>query len=199
MPSMPPLPKLSALILAGGEGRRVGGLDKGLLVVDGRPMIEHVLTRLPAQVIDRVVSCNRNQMHYAQYGRVVGDAMPAPQHDAGSYAGPMAGLLAAIPNCQQVWILVMPCDMLHYPTAFAQAAWHALQQRLEQQPDAARLVVAHDGVRRQNLCLLLHVDEWTHLRSALAHSPAVRDWLDQRDALALHWPHADDFINQNTL
>jgi molybdenum cofactor guanylyltransferase len=193
----PPLPPLSALMLAGGEGRRMGGLDKGLVVHEGRPMLEHVMARLPVQVVDRVISCNRNIEQYAQYGRVVSDQ---GQHRLPhTYAGPMAGLLAGVPTCQQEWLLVMPCDMLRYPTGFADAAWTALQQHQHKNPHAARLVVAHDGVRRQNLCLLMHQSEWPHLQAAFAHSPAVRDWLDARHALALHWPNADDFINQNTL
>lgn len=206
MPDTAVLPPLSALILAGGAGSRMGGRDKGLLLYQGQPMIAQVCQRLPPQVQQRVISCNRHLEQYAEYGEVVRDQVDAAHADA--YAGPLAGLISALPHCQHPWVIVMPCDMVNYPTDFAQVAWTQLQQQqLQQQLDhhqqhqkatqTAALAVAHDGTRRQNLCLLLHQSELPALQQAFSRSAAVRDWLDQRDALSIAWPNADAFCNIN--
>jgi molybdopterin-guanine dinucleotide biosynthesis protein A len=66
--------RVTGLVLAGGQGRRMGGVDKGLQPLRGRPMIEWVLERLKPQVTEVVINANQNQAEYARYGcRVVAD------------------------------------------------------------------------------------------------------------------------------
>ena len=81
---------VSGIVLAGGLGRRMGGVDKGLQLLHGRPMIAHVLARLAPQVDDIVINANQNLERYAAFGhRVVPD-------EIGGYAGPLAGLHAGL-------------------------------------------------------------------------------------------------------
>ena len=67
--SLPPVPsEITGIILAGGEGRRMGGIDKGLTLFRGRPLIEHVIERLQPQVCDIAISANRCLDDYGRYG-----------------------------------------------------------------------------------------------------------------------------------
>ena len=79
---------ISCIILAGGEGKRVGGLDKGLVSYKNRPLIEHVIDNVHSQVDDIIISANRNIKKYNQYAaKVLNDS-------ASDYRGPLAGIAA---------------------------------------------------------------------------------------------------------
>lgn len=104
-----PIPKTSCIILAGGQGTRFDGADKGLIKLDGKPLIEHVLNRIAPQVDDIVISANRNQEQYRKYTpTVVTDSIR-------NYSGPIAGLAASLAHCKHDWVLVVPCDMPFLP------------------------------------------------------------------------------------
>jgi molybdenum cofactor guanylyltransferase len=95
---------ISGLILAGGEGKRVGGVDKGLIEYQGRALIEHVIDTIRPAVDDLVISANRNIEHYQRYtDKVISDQTE-------QYLGPLAGIHAAMPHCAHEWILLTPCD-----------------------------------------------------------------------------------------
>ncbi len=107
---IPTAAEATAVVLCGGRGRRLGGVDKGLYEVAGRPLVEHVLERLRGQVSTVVISANRSQADYAGYGfDVVGDR-------GGDYDGPLAGVLAAMPLCRTPWLVSVPCDAPALPT-----------------------------------------------------------------------------------
>jgi molybdopterin-guanine dinucleotide biosynthesis protein A len=192
MDKNPELPPLSAIILAGGEGRRMQGADKGLIDYQGAPLIAHVSRRLPPQVAQRIISCNRNTHLYSRFGDTIGD-----DPTLGQFAGPLAGLATALSICRHDWVLVTPCDLPYYPTEFAQTAWAALQQHIAQHPQAAPIAVAHDGKQRQHLCLLLHRQERHWVYQALSQHPAVKHYLDSRQALEISLSDCDAFINFN--
>ncbi|MBI5900663.1 MAG: molybdenum cofactor guanylyltransferase [Rhodocyclales bacterium] len=104
---------ITGVILAGGEGRRMGGADKGLLLLDGRPLVQRVLERLLPQVDAVLISANRNLEHYAGFGcRVVTDITPG-------FAGPLAGLQAAMARADTPLLLSAPCDSPLLPADLA--------------------------------------------------------------------------------
>lgn len=170
----------------------MGGLDKGLVLYQDKPFVQWVKDRLPSAVEQTVISCNRHPQNYAQYGQTIHD-LPSKF----TYGGALSGILAALPLCQHDWVIISPCDLIYYPTDFAEVAWIALSKHLEQNPNAAKIAVAHDGKRRQNLCLLIHKSEITALTDALKTSRAVHDWLDTRQALDIPWANAQAFLNIN--
>jgi molybdopterin-guanine dinucleotide biosynthesis protein A len=186
------LPPLSAIILAGGEGRRMGGADKGLVEYQGKPLVQWVKEALPDHVEQVVISCNRNEAIYARYGQTVHD-LPSDE----TYAGALAGILAALEVCTHDWVIITPCDLIYYPTHFAKYAWAALTAHQKIDPKTSRIVVAHDGERRQNLCLLVHKDERIGIQEALKTSHAVHHWLEARQAFVIQWHDAQAFINVN--
>lgn len=157
--------KVAAVILAGGQGRRMGGADKGLIDYQGRPLIEWVLAALAPQVDEIVISANRNLERYAAYGRrVLPDTLP-------DYPGPLAGVLAALQAVTADWLLVVPCDTPHLPADLALRLLGAAQ--LESVP----LAVAEDAARVHHSCFLVHTDQRDHLAAFLARGDrAVRHW-----------------------
>jgi len=133
-----------------------------------------------------------------KYGQTIADDPRFADADR-PYAGAMVGILAGLGICTQDWVIVTPCDLVYYPREFAAQAWSALHQHLALHPDAAKIAVAHDGERRQNLCLLLHCDEATGIANAITTSHAVHAWLDARGALSIPWPESRAFTNVNDL
>ncbi len=114
--------KFSCIILAGGEGRRAGGQDKGLIPFDGKPMIEHVIKTIQPHVDEILISANRNISEYESYGhRVITD-------EKKSFRGPLAGIAASIPLCTHQWILVLPCDMPFIPGDIVEKLFSGKQQ-----------------------------------------------------------------------
>lgn len=99
---------LSGLILAGGEGRRMHGQDKGLINVLKKPLIEYAIECLSPLVDDLSISCNRNKSRYSDYKI---DCLPdynAPGNN--SFLGPMAGILSGLKHAKHDWLMILPCD-----------------------------------------------------------------------------------------
>jgi molybdopterin-guanine dinucleotide biosynthesis protein A len=100
---------VSGIVLAGGQGRRMGGVDKGLQELRGRPMVAWVLERLAPQVSEIIVNANQNLEAYARFGhRVVPDAI-------GGFAGPLAGLHAGLSAAAHPLAVTVPCDSPYLP------------------------------------------------------------------------------------
>ena len=97
-----PLTDVTALVLAGGLGRRMGGEDKGLVDLAGRPMIEFVLDALRPQVGRVLINANRNLERYAAYGHTV----VADRHQG--FLGPLAGVLSGLEESGSRYLLTAP-------------------------------------------------------------------------------------------
>lgn len=104
---------ITAVILAGGLATRLGGVDKGLQPLAGRPLVEHVLERLRPQVGEVLINCNRNAERYAAFG-----CRLAPDRIAG-FPGPLAGLHAAMLATAAPLLLTVPCDSPYLPADLA--------------------------------------------------------------------------------
>jgi molybdopterin-guanine dinucleotide biosynthesis protein A len=100
---------VTGIILAGGKGRRMGGVDKGLRLLRGRPLAEWVLERLAPQVDEVLINANQNADSYAALGcRVVGDTI-------GGFAGPLAGLQSGLAQARHELVVTVPCDSPFMP------------------------------------------------------------------------------------
>jgi len=101
--------EITGLVLAGGQGRRMGAVDKGLVELNGSPLVAHAIARLAPQVATLVINANRNQERYAAFGYpVVADAVAG-------YAGPLAGLQAGLAAAATPWLATVPCDSPFLP------------------------------------------------------------------------------------
>lgn len=177
--------RVAAVILAGGQGRRMGGADKGLIDYRGRPLIEWALAALTPQVDEVVISANRNTESYAGYARrVLPDTLPG-------YPGPLAGVLAALQAVNAEWLLVVPCDTPHLPADLASRLLAAV--RTEQLP----LAVAADPFRVHHSCFLVRTDQRDDLAAYLARGErAVRHWQAGLASTAVRFDPAG-FVNVN--
>jgi molybdopterin-guanine dinucleotide biosynthesis protein A len=100
---------ITGLVLAGGQGRRMGGVDKGWVELDGRPMIVHVLDRFTPQVGDVLINANQNLDRYAAFG------LPVVPDAVGGFAGPLAGLHAGLTRATRSCVVTVPCDSPFLP------------------------------------------------------------------------------------
>ena len=101
--------QITGLVLAGGRGSRMGGVDKGLQNFRGMPLAMHALLRLQAQVGETLLNANRNIAAYESMGVPVWpDAVP-------DYPGPLAGFLAGLERCETPYLVVVPCDSPLFP------------------------------------------------------------------------------------
>ncbi len=119
---------ITGLVLAGGRGTRMGGVDKGLLPFRGLPLAQHALQRLAPQVGSCVINANRHLGRYAQFG------VPVYPDSLADYAGPLAGFLCGLAHCSTPWLLTVPCDTPLFP--------HDLAQRLAQAAAAGDAQIA---------------------------------------------------------
>lgn len=111
---------ITAVILAGGRATRLGGADKGLLPLDGEPLVAHVLRRIAPQVGAVLINCNRNAEAYARFG------CPLFPDRLADFPGPLAGLHAACHAAQTPLILTVPCDSPFLPSDLAEKLLAAL-------------------------------------------------------------------------
>lgn len=139
----PPTAAVTGLVLAGGRGSRLGGIDKGLLAVGGQVLVQRVARRLSGQVGPLLLSANRNLDRYRTLGFEPLTDGPYPD------AGPLAGLRAGLLTCTTPWLLAVPCDMPLLPVDLCQRLLQAAAL------DDSRARVPFDGERHHYACLLL--------------------------------------------
>lgn len=145
---------ITGIVLAGGLSRRMGGVDKGLQLLRGRPMIAGVLERLAPQVSEIIINANQNLEQYRAFGR------PVVSDEIGGFAGPLAGLHAGFKTARYAYVVTVPCDSPFLPADLVARLFAALQER------GADLAVAKTGDQPHpvfSLCrrsLLPHLTEF---------------------------------------
>jgi len=137
--------KISGLILAGGEGRRMAGRDKGLITLADKPLVEYTIECMRPLVDDLSLSCNRNRELYQGYQLPCLSDEPTEQ-ESKSYQGPMAGLASGLKHAQQEWLLVMPCDTPLMTTEVMSQLLISLENKDPQQ-EVQAIIFAHQGLQ----------------------------------------------------
>lgn len=185
------VPAITGLILAGGQGQRMGGRDKGLVELAGRPLIAHVLARFAPQVGPLLISANRNLDAYHALGGPYGARLVCDESP--DYAGPLAGILAGLRQATTPWLAVVPCDSPFLPADLVARLAAALA-------DAGDIAVARAAGEAQPVFALLA----RKLTASLADFLAAGDRKIMR-WYGLHaWREADfesdgaAFLNVNT-
>ena len=149
---------LTGMILAGGEGRRMGGRDKGLEPFAGLPLVAHTVKRFDGHVHELMINANRNSDAYALFAdRVIEDA-------EGGFKGPLMGIYSGLRAAQTPWLLVAPCDSPALP--------HDLVARMMAgivtQDGEHDIAVAFDGERLHPVVALLRTSLADDLAATLA-------------------------------
>lgn len=192
---------ITGMVLAGGRGSRMGGVDKGLQPFHGVPLALHALQRLQRQVGHCMLNANRSLEHYAQFGVPVHtDVLP-------DYPGPLAGFLTGLTHCSTDWLLTVPCDSPCFPQDLAARMTAVAAQQDAQIVLAAGPEVGRDGtlqVRPQPVFALLHHSLLPSLQTFVHEDGRKIDaWTSQhRQALCRFDLPGDDpqaFANANTL
>ena len=164
---IPPTPeRITGLVLAGGLGRRMGGVDKGLSLLDGETMVEHILRRLAPQVGRLVINANQNHDVYAGFGHpVISDRIEG-------HAGPLAGLEAGLAACTTPYLLAVPCDSPFLPADLVSRLAAALTAH------KASIAVARTGEQLHPVVSLLRSDELPDLQAFIhAGGRRMEAWL----------------------
>jgi molybdenum cofactor guanylyltransferase len=179
---------ITAVILAGGMARRMDGQDKGLIELNGRPMIEYIIEALKPQVDSILINANRNLEQYRGYGYpVVKDIM-------GDYLGPLAGMASGLQACSSDRILTVPCDSPFVPPVLVAKLNAGL---LEQDAD---LSVANNSERMQPVFAIIRRHLLASLLAYLGDGGRkIETWYAEHKMALVDfsdWP--DTFININT-
>ncbi|MBI2992637.1 MAG: molybdenum cofactor guanylyltransferase [Gammaproteobacteria bacterium] len=179
---------MTGVILAGGEARRMGGGDKGLVPLAGRPMIEYVLDVLRPQVSGVLINANRNLETYARLGcPVIADEFPG-------FNGPLAGMASALRAVRTPYLATVPCDSPFVPADLVARLAAALEQA------GADICVAHNGERMQPVFSLMRSNLIDSLLLFLKRGGRKIDqWhAGHRTAIADFSDKPETFMNVNT-
>ena len=176
-----PIADITGVILAGGRAQRMGGMDKGLIPLNGKPMVEHVLAAMRPQVGALLINANRNLEAYGRYG------LPVITDRMGDYFGPLVGMASALEVSTTPCLLAVPCDSPLIPADLAARLYQAMQAA------NAEISVVHDGERMQPVFALLRRDLLPSLLAYLdaggrkidtwyaRHRLALADFSDRRE------------------
>ena len=147
---------VTGVVLAGGQGRRMGGVDKGLVDLAGTPMVAHVLARLAPQVGDVLINANQNLDRYRAFGQ------PVVEDAVGGFAGPLAGLHAGLARAGGELVVTVPCDSPFLPLDLV----HRLRAALDR--ESAQLAVAKTFDQPHPVFALVRRDVLPNLAAFLA-------------------------------
>lgn len=180
---------ITGVILAGGQAKRMGGQDKGLLDVNGRAMIEIIIERLSPQVNSLIINANRNVEQYKKFNHPV-----ISDDDSMGFHGPLAGMLSALKTSTTQYILSAPCDSPFIPQDLSIRLLSALI-------DAdADICVVHDGKRMQPVFAIIKTDLRDSLQNFLNNGDRKIDlWYKQHHTVLVDFSDCDDIpLNINT-
>ncbi len=186
--SSTPVEDITAVILAGGKARRMGGEDKGLIDLHGRPLLDYIISAVWPQAGHILINANRNLDRYREFGYpVVADIM-------GDFFGPLAGMASGMQASNTPYILTLPCDSPYVPASLTERLYRAMVAA------DAEISVAHDGERLQPVFALLHCELLPGLQEYLEGGGRKIDtWYDrQRLAYADFSDLPDTFLNLNS-
>ncbi len=183
--------EITGLVLAGGRGSRMGGVDKGLQNHLGMPLAMHALLRLGPQVGALMINANRNLGAYDSMGVPV---WPDAQLD---FPGPLAGFLAGLEHCETPYLVTVPCDTPNFPTDLVARLAAALEAEGAEIAIAATL---EDGrLQAQPVFCLMQADL---LESLVAFTHAgqrkIDKWTGQHRCATVVFDETDAFFNANT-
>jgi len=179
--------QVTGIILAGGLARRMGGVDKGLVSINDRPMIAWVIDALRAQVADILINANRSHDEYGEFGCAVID------DGNREFRGPLAGFASGMQAATTPWIVVVPCDSPLICGDLVQRLHAALAN------EGSQIAVAHDGGRLQPVFAMLHQNLLVDLVEYLdGGGRKIDQWYERHGYASVDFSDAiDTFSNVN--
>jgi len=184
--------QITGLVLAGGRGSRMGGVDKGLQMFQGMPLAMHAVLRLGPQVGELMINANRNLGAYEAMGVPV---WPDPLPD---FPGPLAGFLAGLERCETPYLATVPCDTPYFPEDLVARLGQAL---VEADAEIAMAAAHEEGrVRVQPVFCLMKAELMESLvRYIESGQRKIDRWTAQHRCVEVLFDDARAFFNANTL
>ncbi|MGH8819678.1 MAG: molybdenum cofactor guanylyltransferase MobA [Rhodoferax sp.] len=194
--------EITGIVLAGGRGSRMGGVDKGLQNFNGMPLALHTMLRLQMQTGHMMINANRNLAAYESFG------VPVWPDVLADYAGPLAGVLTGLERCETLYLVTVPCDTPLFPLDLVAR----LVQALEREDAEIAMAAGRDSsdaalpaaVRTQPVFCLLRVALLESL-AAFTHGGGrkIDAWTAQHKTVVVPFDGPGDdaraFFNANTL
>jgi molybdenum cofactor guanylyltransferase len=185
------LEQITGLVLAGGQGLRMGGLDKGLQLWHGVPLAQHAYSRLKPQVGPIAINANRHLNTYETLGVPVWP-------DTEESSGPLSGILAGLTHCTTPYLITVPCDAPYFPHDLVERLFSALQT---QKTDIA-IAATQNGAQRQShpVFCLMKTQIINSLQEFLATGQRkVFCWINSHSHTQVLFDDSECFTNINTL
>ncbi|MGD0962147.1 MAG: molybdenum cofactor guanylyltransferase MobA [Methylomonas sp.] len=179
--------KISGVVLAGGQGRRMRRQDKGLLQFKGQALVSYALNALAPLTDELMISANRNQEIYRQFG------YPVLADSAQTFDGPLAGILAAMRFASHPLLLVCPCDSPYIQTRYLQRLLTAINPETD-------LSYADDGLRIHPVFMAVKINLRENLNDFLENGDRkIQTWIRGRQSVPVDFSDAPEiFANINT-
>jgi molybdopterin-guanine dinucleotide biosynthesis protein A len=187
-----PKTDITGLILAGGRGSRMGGVDKGLQPYQGLPLVRHALNRLAPQVHSLMINANRNLMEYAAMG------VPVWPDELPDFPGPLAGMVAGLRHCPTPYLATVPCDTPLFPLDLVARLAAGLVQNAADM--ATAYTRAGDQLFPQPVFCLMKVSLLDRLREfILSGERKTGAWARSQHNAPVSFEEEAAFMNINTL
>ncbi len=183
--------QITGLVLAGGRGSRMGGVDKGLQNHQGMPLALHALLRLQPQVGRTMINANRNLGAYESMG------VPVWPDAIADYPGPLAGFLAGLEHCETPYLVTVPCDTPLFPLDLVERLGRALQ---EADAEVAIAATREAGeLQRHPVFCLMKAELIESLVAFIQGGQRKIDrWCGQQRCVEVVFDEAEAFFNANT-
>ena len=183
---------ITGLVLAGGRGSRMGGVDKGLQTHRGIPLAMHALLRLQPQVGHAMINANRNLGAYESMG------VPVWPDTTSDYPGPLAGMLAGLERCETPYLVTVPCDTPDFPLDLVERLATALER------DDAQIAMAatreHGELKAQPVfCLLQSMLMESLVQFMHAGERKIDRWTGRQRCTIVEFEDPAAFFNANTV
>ncbi|MGE5651892.1 MAG: molybdenum cofactor guanylyltransferase MobA [Bacillota bacterium] len=183
--------RISGLVLAGGRGSRMGGVDKGLQTFRGAPMVLHAILRLAPQVGTIVINANQNIGPYEGFG------YPVWPDQLGGFEGPLAGLQTGLAGCETEYLVTVPCDSPFFPENLVATLADAL---VAANADIAVAVTQEDERRTHPVFSLMKASVLPSLSAFLQEGGRkIEKWYRSLRFVEVMFPDASAFRNINTV
>ena len=182
---------ITGLILAGGRGSRMGGVDKGLQNHHGVPLAMHALMRLSPQVGEIMINANRNLGAYESMGA------PVWPDTLSDYAGPLAGFLTGLERCETDYLVTVPCDSPLFPTDLVARLAQALEAA---DAEVAMAATLEDGVMQVQpvFCLMKSEVLESLVRFTQSGQRKIDKWTATLRCIEVPFDDPQAFANANT-
>ena len=187
-----PKKQITGLILSGGQGKRMNGLDKGLQRFRDAPLVSHVLSALKPQAGSVMISANRNLDRYKQFdAKLISD-------EISGFAGPLAGIHSGLLSCKTPYLLVAPCDTPFLPKNLGECLYEVMSKN--DSSIAVAKTMGNNMEEEQPVFCLIKTTLLENLESYLANGERkVRKWQKSLNPSYAFFEDNKNFLNFNTL